>query len=132
MFDTGSGLTTANDHTGYVAGRYRNGALSDAWTDVSRCAERTFTAYYPACSCGWTGRARPANVAGLHSAQHDLLHCHMRVHSATRCALGQDLPDPRQTGEASPRHNGPAHRTLETALQPRSDVPRQTLAVWAR
>ena len=46
-------------HTGYVAGRYRDGAYSDLWTDVRRCAFRTFTAYAPACSCGWRGSAQP-------------------------------------------------------------------------
>lgn len=51
-------------HAGYVAGRYRDGAYSDLWTDVSRCAERTFVAYAPACSCGWRGPAQPATAAG--------------------------------------------------------------------
>jgi hypothetical protein len=46
-------------HTGYVAGRYRDGAYSDIWTDVRRCAFRTFTAYAPACSCGWRGPGQP-------------------------------------------------------------------------
>jgi hypothetical protein len=47
-------------HVGHVAGRYRNGAYSDLWTDVRRCADLTFTAYAPACSCGW--RAAPGPV----------------------------------------------------------------------
>jgi hypothetical protein len=51
-------------HAGYVAGRYRDGAYSDIWTDVSRCADRTFVAYAPACSCGWRGVARPATTVG--------------------------------------------------------------------
>ena len=46
-------------HVGYVAGRYRDGAYSDLWTDVRRCAWRTFTDYAPACSCGWRGAAQP-------------------------------------------------------------------------
>ncbi|WP_297649654.1 hypothetical protein [Pseudonocardia sp.] len=46
-------------HTGFVAGRYRDGAYSDIWTDVRRCAFRTFTGYAPACSCGWRGPAQP-------------------------------------------------------------------------
>lgn len=46
-------------HTPYVAGRYRDGAYSDIWTDVRRCAFQTFTAYAPACSCGWRGPAQP-------------------------------------------------------------------------
>ena len=51
-------------HIGYVAGRYRGGVWSDCWTDVSRCAERTFTAYAPACNCGWRGPALPATPNG--------------------------------------------------------------------
>jgi hypothetical protein len=48
-----------------VAGRYRDGAWSDSWTEVGRCAPATFTAFAPACSCGWRGAARmPANPAG--------------------------------------------------------------------
>jgi hypothetical protein len=55
-------------HVGFVAGRYRNGAYSDIWTDVRRCAERTFTAYAPACSCGWIGPPQPPTEVGhLHS-----------------------------------------------------------------
>ena len=51
-------------HAGFLAGRYRNGALSDAWTDVSRCAEGMFVGYVPACSCGWRGAVQPATPAG--------------------------------------------------------------------
>jgi hypothetical protein len=51
-------------HAGYLAGRYRNGAFSDVWTDVSRCAEGTFVAYVPACSCGWRGTVQPAPPSG--------------------------------------------------------------------
>jgi hypothetical protein len=51
-------------HAGYVAGRYRDGAYSDVWTDVARCAERTFVGYAPACSCGWRGPGQPATAAG--------------------------------------------------------------------
>ena len=50
-----------DSHTGFVAGRYRDGAYSDIWTDVRRCASRTFTAYAPACSCGWRGAPRPVS-----------------------------------------------------------------------
>ena len=50
-----------NSHAGFVAGRYRDGAYSDVWTDVRRCASRTFTAYAPACSCGWRGAPRPVS-----------------------------------------------------------------------
>ena len=51
-------------HAGFLIGRYRNGSTSDEWTDVSRCAEGTFVAYAPACSCGWTGPLQPATPAG--------------------------------------------------------------------
>ena len=46
----------SDNHEGFVAGRYRNGAYSDIWTNVRRCAERTFLAYAPACECGWRGQ----------------------------------------------------------------------------
>lgn len=69
----------ADGHEGYVAGRYRNGALSDNWTDVTRCADRTFTCYVPACECGWTGSPRSADLSGYHRAQHDWLHRHFLV-----------------------------------------------------
>ena len=51
-------------HAGYLVGRYRDGAFSDAWTDVSRCAEGTFVGYAPACSCGWRGPLQPATPRG--------------------------------------------------------------------
>jgi hypothetical protein len=51
-------------HVGYLAGRYRNGAHSDVWTDVSRCAEGTFVGYAAACTCGWRGSAQPATDVG--------------------------------------------------------------------
>ncbi|GAY08277.1 hypothetical protein [Pseudonocardia sp. N23] len=56
-------------HVGYLAGRYRNGALSDVWTDVSRCAERTFTAWVAGCSCGWYGTGRPLTTVGQFAAR---------------------------------------------------------------
>lgn len=56
---TSDGIGGATDHFGFGADRYRNGSFSDVWTDVRRCAEHTFTAYAPACSCGWRGPARP-------------------------------------------------------------------------
>jgi hypothetical protein len=46
-------------HVGYLAGRYRDGAFSDHWTDARRCASGTFTAYAPACTCGWRGTSEP-------------------------------------------------------------------------
>jgi hypothetical protein len=77
MLFIGSGSGEATDeHDGYVSGRYRDGALSDIWTDVTRCAERTFTAYVPACERGWRGSAKPADATGFHSAQHEWLERH--------------------------------------------------------
>ncbi len=52
---------TDDDHDGYVAGRYRDGSVSDEWTDVERCAGGTFVAYLPRCTCGWSGRDRPVS-----------------------------------------------------------------------
>lgn len=51
-------------HAGFLVGQYRDGAFSDAWTDVSRCAEGTFVGYAPACSCGWRGAPQPATASG--------------------------------------------------------------------
>jgi hypothetical protein len=67
----------ADTHHGYVAGRYRNGALSDTWTDVTRCAERTFVAYVARCGCGWLGNDHPSNPYGYHTCQQELLSDHL-------------------------------------------------------
>jgi hypothetical protein len=56
-------------HVGFVAGRYRNWTYSDMWTDVRRCADRTFTGFVPACTCGWVGAAAPADDAGWRCCQ---------------------------------------------------------------
>jgi len=64
MLSIGSVAVTTDVHVGYVAGRYRSGVWSDQWTDVSRCAERTFTDYAPGCVCGWRGRAHAATPDG--------------------------------------------------------------------
>ncbi len=55
---------TPDGHVGYV-GRYRDGAYSDIWTDVRRCSSRTFTAYAPACSCGWRAAPHPVTDIAL-------------------------------------------------------------------
>jgi hypothetical protein len=60
-------------HRGYVAGRYRDGALSDAWTDLTRCAERTFVRYVARCECGWLGDDHSASPAGYHDCQRELI-----------------------------------------------------------
>ena len=73
QFTTRTGI---DGHAGFVAGRYRDGAYSDAWTDVRRCADRTFTAYAPACSCGWRGTAQPASQVGLVQCRRSWLHEH--------------------------------------------------------
>ena len=65
-------------HAGYVAGRYRNGAWSDDWTDVRRCAEATFAAYAAACECGWRGPAEPATAQGYLSCQRVWVFEHVR------------------------------------------------------
>jgi len=70
-------MHVGSGHAGYVAGRYRDGSWSDHWTDVARCAASTFTAYRPACRCGWVGPAVAADAAGhrcarLSSADHAL------------------------------------------------------------
>jgi hypothetical protein len=65
MLFTGRLLDSGTDqHRGYVAGRYRNGVLSDEWTDVARCAEATFTAFVPMCTCGWRGQAHEPSDSG--------------------------------------------------------------------
>jgi hypothetical protein len=64
-------------HTGFIAGRYRNGACSDVWTDVRRCASRTFTHYLPACTCGWTGVPVGADEVGWMRCQRALRHQHL-------------------------------------------------------
>jgi hypothetical protein len=64
LFSVTDPLAVPAGHAGYVAGRYRDGAHSDEWTDVSRCAENTFVAYAPACTCGWRGQPEPPTAAG--------------------------------------------------------------------
>lgn len=71
MFSAGSVDGDLAGHEGYVAGRYRNGAISDRWTDVTRCAERTFVHYVSRCQCGWTGADRSATAAGAAAARRE-------------------------------------------------------------
>jgi hypothetical protein len=70
-------FTGGDSHLGFVAGRYRNGAFSDRWTDVLRCADLTFTAYAPSCSCGWRGPQFPATDAGHLGSRRVLVHEHL-------------------------------------------------------
>ena len=62
MLLTDSPAATA--HLTFVAGRYRDGALSDGWTDVTRCARGTFTEYLPTCGCGWRGTPQVPDARG--------------------------------------------------------------------
>jgi hypothetical protein len=77
MIVTGQPGPARHDHAGYVAGRYRDGALSDTWTDVARCARGTFIGFAPACSCGWLGAIRPSTVEGFSACQRALRHEHL-------------------------------------------------------
>lgn len=78
MEGIGAGVDDMADiHHSYVAGRYRDGALSDTWTDVTRCAERTFVAYVARCGCGWHGDDHPANPDGYHTCQRELINNHL-------------------------------------------------------
>lgn len=67
----------ADIHHGYVAGRYRDGVLSDTWTDVRRCAEGTFIAYVARCECDWRGENHPADSDGYHACQRELIRSHL-------------------------------------------------------
>lgn len=69
-------IPDSDEHEGYVAGRYRNSAYSDIWTDVRRCAAGTFTAYVPACDCGWRGHDQPATEHGYRASQQDWITQH--------------------------------------------------------
>ncbi len=81
-------------HEGYVAGRYRDGTYSDIWTDVGRCAAATFTAYAPACECGWRGPVWPATEAGHLACLRVWVHDHFEQLGPVRpivTALGRPL-----------------------------------------
>jgi hypothetical protein len=78
-----------DDHEGYVAGRYRNGAFSDIWTDVAKCAERTFTAYAPACECGWRGALQKASDDGYSACQRIWLRDHFESLDLVRPILAK-------------------------------------------
>jgi len=77
-------------HVGYLAGRYRDGAYSDAWTDAERCAPGTFVAYAPACSCGWRGDAQPVSTVGRMTCHRAWVQGH----------LGAPAAGPRRSGSA--------------------------------
>jgi hypothetical protein len=93
MIVTGLPVGAPSDgHAGYVAGRYRDGALSDTWTDVARCARGTFIGYVPACTCGWTGTIQPATPGGFQISQRELRTAH----------IGQVSRTPRRTARFNP------------------------------
>jgi hypothetical protein len=53
------------DHEGYAARRLPDGTLTDTWT----YATREFTAYVPACGCGWRAdREHPPTEDGEQAA----------------------------------------------------------------
>ena len=82
-------------HHGYVAGRYRDGALSDTWTDVRRCAERTFITYVARCRCGWRGNDYPASPDGYLACQRELIKTHpLSISAPTGWAQPYGRPAP--------------------------------------
>ena len=53
------------DHEGYAARRLPDGTLTGTWS----YATREFTAFVPACGCGWSGdREHPPTEAGEEAA----------------------------------------------------------------
>ncbi len=103
MLFIGPGADEATDqHEGFVAGRYRNGALSDIWTDVTRCAEGTFTAFVGACECGWRGPLHAPDGLGAEDCRrewltHHFAHlCELRPALAGRSLGADDFLTPGQ------------------------------------
>jgi hypothetical protein len=86
MFVTGRPGVAHSDHDVYVAGRYRDGALSDTWTDVAWCAHGTFIGYVPACTCGWTGGIRTNTIDGFRECQRALRFEHLSSLATARVA----------------------------------------------
>ncbi|MGH4024573.1 MAG: hypothetical protein ACRDRV_08315 [Pseudonocardiaceae bacterium] len=82
-----------DEHEGWVAGRFRDGSLSDIWTDVHGCADQTVTAYLPRCECGWIGTAVPATSGGYNAAERQWRSRHLPEVVATRPAP-RLLPEP--------------------------------------
>ena len=61
----GSFLEDLWDHEGYAARRLPDGTVTGTWT----YATREFTAFVPACGCGWSGdRAHPPTDQGEEAA----------------------------------------------------------------
>jgi hypothetical protein len=98
MLVTGRPGAAPFDHAVYVAGRYRDGALSDTWTDVARCARGTFVGYVPACTCGWTGAIRANTIEGFRESQRALRFEHLsRVPSAPIVSAAASARRPRSS-----------------------------------
>ena len=81
----------ADEHAGYVAGRYRNGVWSDEWTDVARCAERTFTGYAAACVCGWRGPSQPVTAEGHMARQRTWVFEHLAQQAGVTATATVDV-----------------------------------------
>lgn len=52
------------EHHCIVAGRKRNGALADVWSDAQAYLDGCYVAYVPRCDCGWTGPPFSATQSG--------------------------------------------------------------------
>lgn len=106
----GMGAPVVDGHCGYVAGRYRDGAFSDTWTDVSRCARGTFVGYAPACTCGWSGEVLPGTPSGMETCRLEVIANHLSrvatvrpVVLATVSSLRPRVRSRPQVASASPR-----------------------------
>lgn len=82
-------IPSSDDHEGFVAGRYPDGAYSGIWTDVRRCGDPTILAYAPACECGWRGTDHPATPAGYATARQAWFDDHFGLVAGTGTSLRQ-------------------------------------------
>ncbi|MHA6797071.1 hypothetical protein ACVGVM_26690 [Pseudonocardia bannensis] len=114
-----------DEHEGYVAGRYRNGALSDIWTDVARCAQGTFTAFLPACECGWRGASQHPDQRGLDKCRTAWLAEHFtRLALVRHVVAGRELgPRDFLTAGSEPYRDSPAVITPGSAGQAVTEPP---------
>jgi hypothetical protein len=98
-------------HCGYVAGQYRDGLLSDTWTDVTRCARGTFVGFAPVCTCGWQGDVQPGNPAGFQTCEELLIAEHLGGFDRARSPVLASVSTLRARGAARP----PVSATFRTA-----------------
>jgi hypothetical protein len=116
------------DHEGYAARRLPDGTLTGTWT----WATREFTAYVPACGCGWrAGREHPPTEDGEQAAlaQWEAEHVEpllQRQAERRQVRLAQAL---EWLGGQAGRLHDPAtlarvHRTLGSAVDLAADVQR--------